>query len=70
MVELPPGMLQRFLNTLHWLAGCFLAAATLEELGSASRVAKTHVGGCSLNAASPREDTDRRFFAHLQQPSA
>ena len=49
MVELLRGMLQRFLNTLHWLHVCFLADDTLEELGSASRVAKTNVGGVDFN---------------------
>ena len=49
MVELLPGMLERFWNTLPWLDVCFIAADTLEELGSASRVGKTNVGGVDFN---------------------
>ena len=49
MVELLRGMLERFLNTLHWLDVCFIADDTLEELGSASRVGKTNVGGVDFN---------------------
>ena len=49
MVELLRGMLERFLNTLHWLNVCFIADDTLEGLGSASRVGKTNVGGVDFN---------------------
>ena len=49
MVELLRGMLERFLNTLHWLDVCFIAGDTLEGLGSASRVGKSNAGGVDFN---------------------
>jgi hypothetical protein len=49
IVQLLKGMLERFLNTLHYLDVCFIADDTLEKLPTASRVGKTRVGGVDFN---------------------
>jgi hypothetical protein len=49
IVQLLKGMLERFLNTLHYMDVCFIADDTLEKLPIASRVGKTRVGGVDFN---------------------
>jgi len=49
IVELLRGMLERFLNTLHYMDVCFIADDTMEKLPVASRVGKTRVGGVDIN---------------------
>ena len=49
IVQLLKGMLERFLNTLHYMDVCFIADDTLEKLPTASRVGRTRVGGVDFN---------------------
>ncbi len=42
-------VLERFLNTLHCVAACFIADETLERLSEPSVVGKTRVGGVDFN---------------------
>lgn len=49
IVQLLRGMLERFLDRLHFMDVCFIADDTLEKLPLASRVGKTKVGGVDFN---------------------
>ena len=49
IVQLLKGMLERFLNTLHYMDVCFIADDAWERLPTASRVGKTKVGGVDFN---------------------
>jgi hypothetical protein len=43
------GVLERFLNTLHYVEACFIAEETLEQLPNSSVLGNTRVGGLDFN---------------------
>jgi hypothetical protein len=49
IVRLLKEMLERFLDTLHFMDVCFIADDTLEKLPLPSRIGKTKVGGVDFN---------------------
>ena len=73
-------MLERFVEVLAWVDGCFIANETLEELPRAAWVGKSRVGGIDLNqprmravaaavtalAARPRGFTASQLAAEVQ----
>jgi len=54
MVEMPRGMLERFLNSLHCMDRCFIADDLLERLPEPSQVGKAKVGGVDYNQSRMR----------------
>ena len=54
MVEMLRGMLQRFLNALHCMDGCFIADDLLERLTEHSQMGKAKVGGVNYNQSRMR----------------
>ena len=73
-------MLERFVEVLAWVDGCFIGDETLEELPRAAGVGKSRVGGIDLNqprmravaeavtalAARPRGFTASQLAAEVQ----
>lgn len=54
VVEQLHGMVERFLDTIHYIDACFIADRTLERLPAATLVGKTKVGGIDYNKPRTR----------------
>ena len=54
VVEQLRGMVERFLDTIHYIDACFIADRTLEQLPAATLVGKTKVGGIDYNKPRTR----------------